>query len=98
MTKWTRQPQETDGEYFFDGEIYMTRGVAETIAVHEIAEIVFDLRKAVEREVGLDYLQVYTNEEGIRLWIIDQLSRTMVESGDYEEGSHHCAIMFPEEY
>ena len=83
MESWTRQPEECDGEYFFSGRAVMTHGVADALASEEIAFIVAVLKQAVQENQGLDYLQVFTcDDDGRKVWVIDQLSKSMKESGD----------------
>lgn len=98
MAKWKRQPQETDGDYQFDGEVYMTAGIAERIPSDEIMSIVFDIKQAVFHHAGLDYLQVYKNDFGEKVYLIDNVDSEMKESTEYDESMNYCTIMLPEEY
>ena len=43
MRKWTRQPQEKEGDYYFEGNIYITRGIQEMLRETEIFSIVMDV-------------------------------------------------------
>jgi hypothetical protein len=102
MVDWTRKPQERDGDYDFDSRAYMTRGVQRELSAGEIAWIIRDLRRAVEENDGLDYLQVYEADDGRTVWVIDQLSRSMKENGDYSpeqiEAYDYFTLLLPSEY
>ena len=102
MASWTRKQQEQDGEYFFSGRAVMTQGVAGILSPQELAFIVDDLRRAVAENEGLDYLQVYTCDDGRKVWIIDQLSKSMKEGADYTPDQiveyDVFTLMLPEEY
>lgn len=98
MEKWKRELQEVDGEYQFDGEIYITNGVAEQIPMVEIMDIVRDIRNAVFEQAGLDYLQVYKSDSGEKVYVIDNVDPEMKESSEYDESMNYCTIMLPEEY
>ena len=102
MAIWKRKPQERAGDYFFSGRAVMTRGVADVLSPEELFFIVADLKQAVEEHEGLDYLQVYTCDDGRRVWVIDQLSTSMKEGSDYTPAQvaeyDHWTLLLPEEY
>jgi len=102
MAHWKRTPQERDGDYEFGGRTYMTRGVQRELTADEVAWILRDLRRAVREHDGLDYLQVYEADDGRTVWVIDQLSRSMKESGDYSaeeiEAYDYFTLLLPSEY
>ena len=102
MVQWTRQPQERDGDYFFCGQLYVTQGVLDALTENELTYIVSDLQGFVQENNGIDYLQVYTSDDGRKVWCIDQLSKTMKESGDYTPDQvqeyDYWTILLPEEY
>ncbi len=102
MPEWIRQPQEKEGTYEFTGFILVTKGVREILSEAEIINIVFDVKKAVWKTGGLDYLQVYKNEAGQKIWLIDQLNKEMLQSDDFtelqKEEYNHFTILLPEEY
>ena len=83
MATWTRQAQECDGSYFFNGRCVMTQGVGATLMPEEIMLILADLHAFVEEQDGIDYLIVYECSDGRKVWIIDQLNQEMKDSGDY---------------
>ncbi len=64
MATWKRLPQECEGEYFFSGQAYMTRGVQDALSPEEIAFIVADLHAFVQQENGVDYLQCVRHVNG----------------------------------
>lgn len=82
MTRWTRKPQETSGDYRFDGHAYMTPGVRDRLAPEEIAFIAADLILFAAR--GTDYLQVYQATDGRVVWCIDDRTHwTMLLPSEY---------------
>lgn len=98
MTIWTRKPQEKIGSYQFSGQFYATNGVATSLCADEILFIYQDVQAFAKERGGIDYLQVYHNENGQKLFFIDQLNKEMVESGDYEEKENYCTLLLAEEY
>jgi len=102
MDEWKRKEQERDGDYYFSGRAYMTRGVQRELSEAEIVCIIDDLRQAVEEHNGLDYLQVYEAGDGRRVWVIDQLSRSVKTSGDYTDEQvkqyDYFTLLLPSEY
>ena len=55
MRKWIRQPQEKEGDYYFEGNIYITRGIQEMLRETEIFSIVMDVLLKI-----LPRIQVFT--------------------------------------
>lgn len=102
MTNWKRQPQEKEGTYEFSGFALATPGVSEMISEQEIMRIILDVKKAVMEVAGLDYLQIYTNDTGQKIYLIDQLNREMLTSDDYTEQQkvdyNYFTLLLPEEY
>ena len=99
MAKWTRRPQEVENDnYFFSGRAHMTRAVAEEVPMEEVLLIIADLKAFVENENGVDYLQVYVSDNGQKIFCIDQLSKSMKESGDYSSEDDVWTVMFAEDY
>ena len=99
---WSHQPQEQPGDYFFDGKIYVTRGVADQVPTIEIGLVLATLKQFVQQENGADYLQTFVRQDGLKVFVIDQLSKSMKESGQYLpeqiEEYNYATIMFAEEY
>ena len=81
--KWVRQPQETKGDYFFNGKSYITTNLINEISIEEIIWIISDLKAFVEQEQGIDYLVVYKKKFGRKIFCIDQLSKSMMENDLY---------------
>ena len=102
MRKWTRQPQEKEGDYYFDGKIYITRGIQEMLREVEIFSIIMDVKKAVFRNAGLDYLQVYKSDLNEKIYLIDNLSKTDLTSDDLTEEEkriyNYFTMLLPAEY
>lgn len=98
MAQWERQPQEQDGSYMFSGQFYTTRGVADTLSPSEILLIYQDVQTFAKSKHGIDYLQVYKDETGRKLFFIDQLNREMINSSEYADEDNHCTLMFASEY
>lgn len=98
MATWTRKPQETKGNYQFTGQLIVTASVGAALKKVEIIGIYYDILKFVEEQGGIDYLQVYTDEKGRKLFFIDQLDREMIESGDHDSEDNYCTLLFANEY
>ena len=47
---------------------------------------------------GADYLQIYDSPDGEKLYLIDQLSREMIETGQFAEEDNYCTLLFSWEY
>jgi hypothetical protein len=99
---WVRKPQEQEGDYVFAGSMYMTSGVQTSLEQHEIMSIIADLRRAVKAHNGLDYLQVYTHQDGRKVWVIDTLPKSRLDSSELtqaEKAEHnYFTLLLPEEY
>ena len=98
MCTWKRQPQQSPGTYLFSGKLYATRGVAAALHPEEIIMLYHDVRTFAEQQGGIDYLQVYEDKDGRRLFFIDQLSRQQLESGQYDNENNYCTLLWPAEY
>lgn len=98
MAQWTRKPQEKDGTYLFSGNFYTTRRVYEELSPQEIRAIHADVKAFAKAKQGIDYIQVYEDEQGRKLFFIDQLNREMIDSGDYKDEDNYCTLLFASEY
>ena len=98
MATWKRQPQEKKGNYFFSGEFFATKGVVTELPADEILHIFHDIKSFVNEQDGVDYLQIYLDETGRKLYLIDQLSKEMIESGEYAPLDNHATLLWPHEY
>ena len=96
--QWQRKPQEQPGTYMFSGDFYVTTNVSSKLTAAEITAVYRDILKFVKENNGADYLQIYENGKGERLYFIDQLSREMVESKQWNPGDNHCTLLFSWEY
>jgi hypothetical protein len=97
MANWTRLPQEEgDQDFWFAGSCFLTRGVSSSLSAEEIQSILTDLNEFVKEKQGIDYLQVYEREDGLRVWVIDQIPRS--ELCDHPDAHNHFTLLFPEEY
>lgn len=98
---WEKQRQEREGDYWFDGKMYITCGIANNLTPQEIAQICHDLKEFVYNMNGADYLQVF-KKDGRKVFCIDQLSKPMLEGDDYtpeqKEEYHYWTMLFAEEY
>lgn len=99
MATWTRKPQEKEGQkYFFSGQCLITAGINETIHKDELRSMIADLQTFVKEKDGVDYRQVYEDENGNRVWMIDNLNQEMKQSEDYEAEDDYFTILYPHEY
>lgn len=98
MATWTRQPQENEGNYQFTGQLIVTAGISTELSKVEIIGIYHDILKFVKEKGSIDYLQVYEDEKGRKLFFIDQLDKEMIASGQYDKEDNHCTLMFSHEY
>jgi hypothetical protein len=98
MKKWKRKPQERDGNYNFSGIMYITQGVKTLLSFVEIAEIYQDVRQFAKLKKGIDYLQVYVDESGNKLFFIDQLAQHLIDSDEYPDEENYCTLMLASEY
>lgn len=93
MPKWIRKPQEQPGKYRFNGQLYITATVQSQLTADEIRAIVEDIRNYAKKEDGIDYLQVYEEENGTRrLFFIDQLDDGMRLEHPPED--NHATLLF----
>ncbi len=95
---WTRKPQEQEGDYWFSGKGYATASIANDFHQLEIKRILDDLFDFIHKKQGVDYLQVYTSNQGHKIFIIDQLSKAMIESGEFKEEYNYYTILYAHEY
>ena len=96
--KWELQPQETNSTYHFSGRFLVTSGVQAELTDEEIRTIYFLVQKLVKENDGLDYLLVFKNKEGLKLFFIDQLNQEMLASSDHPPEHHYCTLLLASEY
>lgn len=100
MSIWTLQTQEETGTYMFNGRLYATAAIAETLSPAEISQILSAVRQRVAAQNGADYLFVFTNDEDVRIFVIDQLNLEMKASAssDWVAQNDIVTILFASEY
>ena len=98
MPTWTRKPQERQGTYRFSGTFYVTQEVIASISPEEIVAIYLDIQALVKETGGIDYLQVYENEHGDKLYFIDQCDPEMMAEESFREEYNYCTLLFSHEY
>ena len=93
------QMTEQEGDYFFNGCFYLSSGVIDTLQHQEIAEIFSFIKRLVKQHGGIDYLQTfYCIEHDCKVFAIDQLNKTMLESGKYKQEYNYFSLILAEEY
>ena len=81
----------------FHHVFYLTPGVRELITYDEMIGIITELRTLAEEHDGIDYLQVYVRGDD-KIWVIDQISKTMIEEERYTEADGYATILLLSEY
>ena len=91
--------QENEGDYFFHGTFYVTQNVNSCLTPEEILEIYVFTQDLVKQHKSIDYLQVfYSVEQDCKLFFIDQLNKTMLDSNQYTEQDNYCTLMLASDY
>jgi hypothetical protein len=100
MAHWKRRIHEQEQEvgYFFNGNFYCTRTVSEELTEAEIILIYLDAKNFVQVNNGIDYLQIYEDENNRTLYFIDNLSSEQMASGCYSAEDNYCTLLFSNEY
>ncbi|MBL7773423.1 MAG: hypothetical protein JNM95_11220 [Chitinophagaceae bacterium] len=99
MAHWIRQNQEREGEkYFFNGLFYCTRAVSMELTEVEIAFLYLDVINYAQESNGIDYLQIYRDDQNRTLYFIDNLSEIQINSGNYSQEENYCTLLFSHEY
>lgn len=99
QSKWVRQPQEQKGDYWFSGKFFVTSGVQHLLTSEEILNIYREIQQLVKEQQGIDYLVVFLNSETQqKLFFIDQLSKGMIDSGDFLPEYNYCTLLLASEY
>jgi hypothetical protein len=97
-TVWKRKTQECAGSYQFKGNFYVTRGVADALSPESIKAIYDQVQAYVQEKGGADYLFVFEDDRGGKLFFIDQLNQEMIASGDYLPEYNYCTLLWAHEY
>ncbi len=82
--KWKLQPQEQDGDYMFSGQPVATANIVRSLTRVEIMQITLDVYDRVKEKNGADYLQVFKDDQGNKIYCIDDRD--------------HWTILFAHEY
>tara|TARA_R110002049_G_scaffold236643_1_gene409759 strand:+ start:1107 stop:1559 length:453 start_codon:yes stop_codon:yes gene_type:complete len=91
--------QENEGDYFFNGTFYVTQNVNSCLTPEEILEIYAFTQDLVKQHKSIDYLQVfYSVEQDCKLFFIDQLNKTMLDSNQYSKQDNYCTLMLASDY
>lgn len=99
LLHWQCLPQETTGDYDFNGTFYVTKGVLQKLSHAEIASIYAFTQSLVRENNGIDYLLVFEhNQTKERLFFIDQIDRVSIQSGNYSAQENHCTLLLASEY
>lgn len=98
MHIWKLRKQEREGLYRFSGTLYVTQAVMSSLNVGEILTIYLDIQSVVAQKGGVDYFQVYENEAGEKLYLIDNCSPGMMATEDFDRADNHCTLLFSYEY
>jgi hypothetical protein len=101
MKKWTRQPQENDGGFMFDGNFIYTESVKKSLSSNEIETIYSETRKTALKCNGLNWLQVFSNEDGQKLLFIASINQRVIEICGYNligQESNNSVLLFDYEY
>ncbi|WP_407557327.1 hypothetical protein [Winogradskyella sp. 4-2091] len=91
--------QENEGDYYFNGKFYVTQNASTCLTPDEILEIYTFTQQLVKQHKGIDYLQsFYSVEQDCKLFFIDNLSKSIIESGNYREQDNYCTLMLASDY
>lgn len=90
---------ECEGDYYFNGSLFLSQGIMDTLSNKEIAEIFLFIKKLVKQHDGIDYLQTfYCIEHDCEVFVIDQLSKSMIETGKYKAEDNYFTFILAKEY
>lgn len=98
MANWKRQPQACEGNHLFSGKVCITERVQCELADEEIKTICRDLGAFIKEKTRINYMQVYADECGRKLFFVDNLSEDMLNSILYQDEENYSLLMFAEEY
>lgn len=91
--------QENEGDYHFNGKFYVTQNVNTCLTPDEILEIYTFTQELVKQHKGIDYLQsFYSIEQDCKLFFIDNLNKTMLESDQCSKENNYCTLMLACDY
>lgn len=100
MAIWKMKKQECEGTYMFQGHLLVSAEVQADIPREEIIEIIETTQSIAKEKGGLDYLQVFENEYGEKLYFIASANQDMLESGNFDPDDieyNNCVLCYPHE-
>lgn len=94
-----KAPEYETGDYWFDGKFFITRSVQEALSEAEILFIYAHIINLVQQKGGQDFLQVFEQKDkDYKLFFIDQVTRSSLQTGEQPSEHNYCTLMFSEEY
>lgn len=96
---WKRKEQEYDsGDYHFNGQCYITKGINETLEQAEIMALIADAINLAREKGGIDYLLVYEHKTKNKVFIIDQVTKADLDEGLQPVEHNYFTVLFAHEY
>lgn len=96
---WKRKEQEyPSGDYHFNGQALVTRTIHSELEQAEIMAIIADAINLAKEKGGIDYLLVYEHEEKEKIFVIDQVTKSDLESGLQPPKHNYFTVLFASEY
>lgn len=97
---WERLPTEHEsGDYHFNGRFLVSQAVDNLLSQEEQLVIYADIKNLIGHKGGQDYLQVYVQKEhGHKLFLIDNVTKHQLDTGEVSLEDHYCTLLFDYEY
>ncbi len=95
---WKLQLPACHGTYMFSGKLYITHTIYTKLSQTELMQIIHEVRTHVQQHNGTDYLLVFTNPSGQKIFCIDQLDQEMKQQSTFLPEDDHWTIMYAHEY
>ena len=95
-----KKAEKLNDGYDFSGKIYVTKRIKEELSSSEIQSILDMIWNRVIKEFGLDYHQIYYDETGQVIFVIDNINKMMryTKPRKWVEENDYLTIMFADEY
>lgn len=94
-----KSPEYKTGDYWFNGQFFITKQVIEALSALELLAIREHISVLVKRHQGIDYIQTfYHPKKRYSLFLIDQITRESLLSGEQPQEHNYCTLMFKDEY
>jgi hypothetical protein len=91
----TRLPQQREGQkFFFSGKLRISKRVSELLSPEEILLIYREIQELVSNNSGLDFLQIYIDNQQRQIFFVDYLDERTLLSGNYDPENHFCTLKF----